>query len=693
VTVETENKGLFALLGNPNVGKSVLFAALTGRYAVVSNYPGTTVEVARGQSRSLGGELLDAPGSNSLLACSEDERVARDILIQEGPTVILVADSKNLRRALHLALQVGELGLPAAVALNMADEADSLGIRPDAGALSRMLGVPVVRTVAVEREGIEALAHGARRAAPMAWGARYPESLEAEAQALAALMPEMPVSGRGVALMLLAGDDAVLETLRGLGLSPRAEERLSAGLGEARRRLDARRMIEAARRRAIDGAMAGCTRCARPEVGRFRRRIGLALLRPSWGFIALALTVLLLYKVVGQFGAGTCVNFMLSGVFGDPQGPAVGAVTGQPGLDLWYRLPFAEEHRLLAHTGFQGINWYLGQAARGLGLGPEAPGWRGGLWGGLLGEFGLVSMGLTYALAIVLPIVGLFFLCFGLLEDSGYLPRLAALSDKLMRKAGLNGKALLPMVLGLGCCAMATLTTRILDSKRERIIATMLLALGIPCSAQLGVIMGILSAVSPWAVALVLGFVAAHLMLVGWGLDRLLPGEISDFLLEIPPMRVPSPRNIAHKTFVRLRWFLREAVPIFLAGTLVLFVADRTGALRAFERALAPVVRGVLGLPEGTAWAFVMGFLRRDYGAAGLYRMAKAGELSGAQVVVSVLVVTLFVPCVAQFFVMIKERGLRVTAAMTCFILVYAVAAGALARAMLAGAAALGIGF
>mgnify|MGYP001422017731 CR=1 FL=1 len=240
---------------------------------------------------------------------------------------------------------------------------------------------------------------------------------------------------------------------------------------------------------------------------------------------------------------------------------------------------------------------------------------------------------------------------------------------------------------------MATLTTRILDSRRERVIATMLLALGIPCSAQLGVITGILSAVSPWAVVLVLGTVFAHLMFVGWSMDRLLPGEVSDFLLEIPPMRVPFVRNIIHKTFVRLRWFMKEAVPIFLAGTLVLFAADRTGALSALERALAPVVRGILGLPEGTAWAFVMGFLRRDYGAAGLYKMAKAGELSGAQIVVSMLVITLFVPCIAQFFVMIKERGLRVTAAMTAFIIVYAVAAGALMRALLAAGAALGLGF
>lgn len=683
----------FVLLGNPNVGKSVLFGLLTGRYAVVSNYPGTTVEVARGHSRALGGELTDAPGCNSLLVSSEDERVARDILIREGPTVLLVADSKNPRRALHLALQVAELGLPLVLVLNMADEAEALGIRPDVAALSSLLGCPVVRTVAVEREGIDALVHAARGAKAPAWGARYPDSLEEEAQALAALLPELPVSRRGVALLLLAGDDTVLETLGGAGVPPEVLRRVRERLEAARRRLPTERLIEEARHAALTEAMGSCVGCGRPAVGAARKRLGLALLRPGWGLLALALTVVVLYRVVGRFGAGTCVDFLESGIFGSPDAPVVGEITGEQGLDLWYRIPFTSEPRLLAHTRFAGLMWYLGRAARGLGLGPGAAGWRGLVWDGLLGEFGLLSMGLTYAFAIVFPIVAFFFLCFGLLEDSGYLPRLAALSDRLMRRIGLNGKAVLPLVLGLGCCAMATLATRILDSRRERIIATMLLALGIPCSAQLGVIAAVLSAVSPWAVVFVLGLVAAHLFFVGWAMDRLLPGGVSDFLLELPPMRVPSPRNIAHKTLVRLRWFLREAVPIFLAGTALLFIADRTGALAALERALAPVVRGVLGLPERTAWAFLMGFLRRDYGAAGLYSMVRAGELTTRQILVSMLVITLFVPCVAQFLVMIKERGLVVAVAMAGFILTYAVAAGALARAMLAGAAALGVGF
>ncbi len=240
------------------------------------------------------------------------------------------------------------------------------------------------------------------------------------------------------------------------------------------------------------------------------------------------------------------------------------------------------------------------------------------------GEFGLITMGLTYALALVLPIVGTFFLAFGLLEDSGYLPRLAIMSNRLFRLIGLNGKAILPMVLGLGCDTMATMTARILESRKERFIVTLLLALGVPCSAQLGVILGLANFISLRGFALIILAVGGSMLLVGWLASRFVPGAPSDFIFEIPPLRLPRLGNIAMKTWLRIVWFLREATPLFLMGTLALFLAAESGLLGLLERGLAPLIQGWLSLPVETTKVFILGFLRRDYGAAGLFALATA---------------------------------------------------------------------
>ena len=236
----------------------------------------------------------------------------------------------------------------------------------------------------------------------------------------------------------------------------------------------------------------------------------------------------------------------------------------------------------------------------------------------MAGQYGLISMGLTYAVAIILPIIVTFFLAFSILEDSGYLPRLAVVFNRLFRMIGLNGKAVLPLILGFGCDTMATLTTRILATRKERLIAILLLALGIPCSAQLGVILGLLAGLSWKATLIWVAVVAGTILMVGFISSRLLPGDGSDFILEIPPLRMPSPSNIGLKTLSRVEWYLKEAVPIFLVGTLILFAADRTGALLAAQTFLEPVVVGVLDLPREATEAFIIGFLRRDFGAAGL---------------------------------------------------------------------------
>jgi ferrous iron transport protein B len=294
----------------------------------------------------------------------------------------------------------------------------------------------------------------------------------------------------------------------------------------------------------------------------------------------------------------------------------------------------------------------------------------------LIGDYGILTMAVTYAFAIIFPIVTAFFLFFGVLEDSGYLPRLSVLSDSVFKVIGLNGRAILPVILGLGCGTMATLTARILDTKKERILVSIILTLAIPCSAQLGVVMGMLGSISSKALILWLIIMLFVLASVGFIASKIIPGAKSPFIQEIPPIRMPQMKNIFSKTLARLKWYLKEAVPLFILGTTLLFVLNALGALKFIEHAVEPIIVTFLSLPEKATEAFIIGFLRRDYGAAGLYALSRAGLLDRIQILVSVVVITLFVPCVAQFFVTVKERGLKTACLIGGFVFVFAFLCG-----------------
>jgi ferrous iron transport protein B len=302
----------------------------------------------------------------------------------------------------------------------------------------------------------------------------------------------------------------------------------------------------------------------------------------------------------------------------------------------------------------------------------------------LVGDFGLWTMGMTYAFALILPIVTTFFLAFGLMEDSGYLPRLAALSNRLFQALGLNGKAVLPMVLGLGCVTMATLTTRVLESRRERVLVILLLALAVPCSAQLGVVMGLLAGISLGATMIWGGVVLLVFLIVGWLAAHLIPGERTMLLVELPPLRLPMFSNVVMKTLARLEWYLKEVVPLFLLGAFIMFVLDKSGALDWLMGAGEPLVVHWLGLPSEASAAFIMGFLRRDFGATGLFVMEAQGLLTPLQVVVAMVTVTLFVPCIASLMMIAKERSWRTALGMAVLIMPLAFLVGGLLNRLLA---------
>lgn len=628
------------LVGNPNVGKSVVFGCLTGAYVTVSNYPGTTVEVTRGRLSGGQAAVVDTPGIHSLVPFSDDERVTRDIVLgQDGATVVQVADAKNLARALAITLELAETGVPLVLVLNMADEAARRGFAIDVEDLVGMLGVPVVATVATRGVGIDKVVADLTRARPVSRHMVYDPEVEQAAEAVEACLDgaASPVLTRALALGFLAGDDDVL----GAVVPPAVQEPVRSVRAALERRLGEplafalhRARMEEANR--IAGAVVR-------RVGPGRRlaeRLGRIAAHPLLGWPILAAVLYGMYLVVGVLAAGTLVDLVEKTVFGQWINPAAIRVADAV------------------------IRWGL---ARDF----------------LVGQYGLITMGLTYGLAIVMPIATSFFLAFAVLEDSGYLPRLSVMLDRLFRVMGLNGKAVLPMILGLGCDTLATTATRILDTRRERVQVTLLLALGIPCSAQLGVVLGMIGSVGPGAVTLWAGVVAGVLLAVGFLAARVLPGERSDFILELPPMRRPRVTNVVVKTAARVEWYLKEVVPIFLIGTAALFTLDAVGALDVLIQGLRPLITGWLGLPAGATSAFIIGFLRRDYGAAGLFALAGTGALSPAQILVSLITLTLFVPCFANVMMIAKELGTRTAVRIVAFIFPFAFFVGGLVRLFL----------
>lgn len=649
VEVALKEGDKIALVGNPNVGKSVIFGVLTGRYVTVSNYPGTTVEVSRGKARieNCKVEVVDTPGANGLLPMSEDEEVTRNILLDEDiKKVILVADSKNLERSLHMAIQLCEFRIPFVIALNMSDEARSAGIEIDPAVIKERLGVEAVPTVATRRQGITKLCQALARATVPDFHVKYDAPIEEAIQKIRQFLMGHCISSRALALMFLSGDRSLVKWAK-KNLSPdqlkiieETCQELEAHYGTPLGYVISSRRWELAKE--ITGSAMKLTGRIRADRA---QRLGDIMMHRFWGWFVLAGVLYMTYEFVGRFGAGTLVDLLESGLFEKYINPAF--VRAVEFLLPWSSLKIVRD--------------------------------------ALVGEYGMLTVAVTYAVAIILPIVSTFFIVFGILEDSGYLPRLAVMSNQLFKRIGLNGKAVLPMVLGLGCGTMAALTSRIMETRKERILVILLLALGVPCSAQLGVILGVLHDVGMLGGIIWFAVVVGVMMLVGYIAEKIIPGEEADFVLELPPVRVPQLSNIVIKTLARIEWYVKEAVPLFILGTFVLFVLDKSGVLKHIEAFASPVVQGWLNLPAKATEAFIVGFLRRDYGAAGLYALRENGMLDNIGVVVGMITITLFIPCIANFFMIIKELGLKAAVLVGAFIFPFAFLVGGLVNLILRG--------
>ena len=642
------------IVGSPNVGKSVMFNRLTGRYVTVSNYPGTTVEITKGRSKVLAGhfEVVDTPGMYSLSPITEEERVACRLLFSRHIQAVLhVVDAKNIQRMLGLTLQLIEAGLPVILVLNMADEARRLGIQIDAERLGELLHVPVVETVATSGEGLGELAVEIGEAQPFRTRKiDYGPELEAAIGAVTEHLEDgESMSRRARALMLLEqespDDDPSDDSSQ---TDPLDAEALRQTVASARATLDhsAHYYATMATRREVDRVLVAAATFPEKRVLGIRERLSRLCMHPLTGIPLLLLVLYFgLYQFVGVFGAGTLVDLLETDVFGQYITPWVNTLFGIDG-----------EAPAPSRPGFAEL---------------------------FAGDYGIITLGIQYAVAIVFPIVGTFFLAFSILEDSGYLPRLAMLIDRVFKRIGLNGRAVIPIVLGLGCATMATMVTRTLETRREKVISSFLLALAIPCSAQLGLILGLLS-VHPGGLLIWSGVIAGVFMVAGLLAAKLMPGKGPSFYMELPPLRLPRLGNVAVKTYSRMVWYFKEVLPLFILASAFIWVGRLTGLFQLAIRGLTPVVNAI-GLPDDASQAFLYGFFRRDFGAAGLFDLQKDGLLTGVQLTVAAVTLTLFLPCIAQFLILKKERGWKLALVTAGAVLAVAFGIGFVVNAVLTG--------
>lgn len=628
-----------ALVGNPNVGKSVLFNALTGSYVTVSNYPGTSVEVSRGSAviDGMSWQIIDTPGMYSIHTITEEERVAREILLHETPDIVLhVLDARNLERMLAMTIQLIEAGLPTVLIVNIMDEADRMGLKIDLKLLEQRLGIPVIGAATARKRGLEEI-----RAAITSYTAKppiqnrffYNRLLEHDISEVTELMHgEYLLSQRSLAILLLQQDEEISQMVcerEGEGYAVLAEK-VSEKAFERREsfHLDLSLQRNSNVKEIIDGVF----HAPKKRVITTPERISNWSVKPLTGIPMLLIVLYFgLYKFVGEFGAGTVVDLLEKKLFINIVNPwMVGVVKNI-------------------------IPWEIIQEL-------------------FVGEYGIITLGFRYAVGIILPIVATFFIFFSFLEDTGYFPRLALLVDRLFKYFGLTGRAVIPMVLGFGCDTMATMVTRTLETVRERIIATLLLALAIPCSAQLGVIIALLAkapgALAVWSFCLLLIFV-----IVGVLASRIIPGESPMFYMELPPMRLPQLSNVLTKTYTRMQWYFLEILPLFVIASVLLWFGKITGFFSTAVNAMTPLMAAI-GLPKEAAVAFIFGFFRRDYGAAGLYDLETQGLLNPRQLTVAAVTLTLFIPCVAQFLIMKKERGWKVAGGIGLFVSLFAFGSG-----------------
>ena len=605
-----------ALVGNPNVGKSVVFNYLTSSYVDVSNYAGTTIEVSVGNLKlsetekpcsDYAFQVIDTPGIYSVSNLQEEETVTRDYIL-EADLIINVVSALSLGRDLFLTKQLADMGKPMLVLINQYDEAKKHKINVKVKVISQALGLDVELSSATLGEGLEELRTYILNFID---NAKFkPGRISKEVDNYCVPYLEM-VFDRASAL-LIAEADAEVAKANDIVLPSNATSR--------------RKEIYNIRNREVDELV----REAVSEIQfAWMDKLGDLFLNPVIGsFTAVVVVYTFLFLFLGVFVAGTTVDFLENSIFKAYYEPFMRNLVGS----------------VLPYDGSSMASTLFTDPARALGT-------------ILVGDYGVLTLTITYLYALLLPLVFGFYLGLAFLEDSGYLPRLAVLVDGVLSSLGMNGRAIIPLILGGGCVTMATVTTRLLSTKKEKLITIALLGLTIPCSAQLGVIQGLLTNIGGFLPWLIWGGTLFFVfVLTGLVLNKLVPGECGHFVSDIPPIRLPIFKNLMQKTIQRTKVFMNEAIPAFFIAALVVSVLQVTGILKNIINWAEPIMADVLLLPKEVTLSFILGMIRRDFGAFGLMEI----PLSAAQLVTVCVVLTLFVPCIATVAVMIKEKNLKI---------------------------------
>jgi len=686
-----------ALVGNPNVGKSIFFNYLTNIYVEVSNFPGTTVEIYHGTYKNY--IVYDTPGIYSVSSFNDEEKVAKDIIVNSD-IIINVVDATHLERDLFLTTQLIEMGKKIIIALNMYDELKKYNLKIDVKKLSLILGVPVIPKVAPEKKGFKELEEKISEATNGIINKEILKELE--------LLKELEIPTAEKLLILEEDKPTIVKYAEKLNdffigkfhfdshsfkrpkkhlrrrhhhgfnkhryygnyIPENKDEELTSNfqrgfhkkhfLKKIMRHYLNRDRIYLLRRLYVNSIT---TKVISPIKGKesISKIIGNLIIKPQTGIPISIFILYLIYLFIGVFIAGDVVKFT-EGKIGNNifEYNLKKYIAYSSSTLVTVKVKNENDSIIKVNSHFfeYGIKneidkFHSLENEKKITNSEIKFTYSNPILTILFGDFGILTMTITYILFLLLPLVIGFYFMLSILEDSGYLPRLATLVDKLLSYIGLNGRAIIPIILGFGCVTMATITTRILGSKRERTIATTILQLAIPCSAQLGVIATLLASVNSKVTIIYIIIIFIFLTLTGTILNKFIKGESTPLIIDLPPMRLPRPINVFKKTYYRSYGFMKEASPWFFFGALIISIMQITGALDIAIKILNPLVVKWLKLPEHTAIAFVMGLVRRDFGAAGLYGL----PLSSYQVLVAIITLTLFVPCVTSLIVMFKERG------------------------------------
>ena len=621
-------------MGQPNSGKSTLFNSVAGYRSVTSNFPGVTVHYTSGRIRFNGllSQLIDLPGIYTLTASNPAEHATCAFLLQQSPSAIInVIDTSVLSRSLELTLQLLELGYPTVVCLNMMDEAHRKGIRIDANKLSEMLGAPVIETIAAEGIGIHRLFQETfqmiGRKPASGTGVRFDRDTETIIHELVQHIAKRAELGsrippRMLAIRLLEGDLQLADQTLTLPMEQIESARLQL---EAHRGKPAEEVIES-ERHALSMKLFEAVASVSAPPRDMRERLDAILTHKVWGYL------ILIGMLVSFFGM----------VYG------IGTFMERPVLQL-----------------FEWVIADVGQGMNPTGL-----------------PFAIIKglfQGIAGGIAIVLPYLLPFLIGMAVLEDIGYLPRVAFLMDSFMHRIGLHGVAVIPAILGYGCNVPAVMATRILSSPRDRFIAAFISTLT-PCSARMTVIFGLVAFyLGPfWALLIyVINFVV--IALSGRILTGIMPESSPGLILEVPPYRIPKLSTLTGKTWLRMREFVVVAWPLLIAGSFLLSLAEHFHWDEGLNTGLSPLT-SMLGLPTVVGTTLIFGILRKELSMIMLMQALGTTDvqsvLTVGQIFVFTLFVTFYIPCVATIASLIKEIGWRMALAIAVYSLLSAVLIG-----------------